>query len=49
MLILYLLSVPISFFNMLNDVAALNLAGGGNGANFLSVVEPHQRDALAGS
>jgi hypothetical protein len=47
LLILYLLSVPISFLNVLNDVAALNLAGGGNGANFLSVVEPHQRDALA--
>ena len=31
MLILYVLSVPIMFLNVLNDVAALELAGGGAG------------------
>lgn len=46
MLVLILLSVPISFVNVLNDVAALYFAGGA-GANFLSVFDAHQRDALA--
>jgi len=45
MLVLILLSVPISLLSVLNEVAALNLAKGG--ANFLSVFDPHQRDALA--
>lgn len=45
MMVLILLSMPISFFNVLNEVAALNLAQGGT--NFLSVVDAHQRDALA--
>jgi Domain of unknown function (DUF4386) len=45
MLVLILLSVPISFVNMLNDLAALYFAGGA-GANFVSVFDPHQRDAL---
>jgi len=47
MMVLYLLSVPISFVDVLNDVAALNLAGAAGGANFLSVFDAHQRDALA--
>jgi Domain of unknown function (DUF4386) len=45
MLVLILLSVPISFLNVLNELAALNLARGG--ANFLSVIDARQRDALA--
>jgi hypothetical protein len=45
MMVLILLSVPISFLNVLNEVAALSLAKGG--ANFLSVFDSHQRDALA--
>lgn len=47
MLVLILLSMPISFLNVLNDVAALNLVGGGSGANFLSVIDARERDALA--
>lgn len=39
-----LLSVPIMFANVLNEVAAQILA---SGANFLSVFEKSQRDALA--
>jgi hypothetical protein len=39
-----LLSVPIMFVNVLNDVAALVLV---SGADFLSVFEKPQRDALA--
>ena len=30
-----------------NELAALDLAGGGAVASFLSVIDPHQRDALA--
>jgi hypothetical protein len=44
MVILYVISVPISFLNVLNDVAALALV---SGASFLSVFEPRQLDALA--
>jgi len=47
MMVLILLSVPISFVNVLGEVAALNLAGGAGGANFLSALDTHQRDALA--
>jgi Domain of unknown function (DUF4386) len=43
MLILYLVSVPISLLNVLNDVAALILA---HGADFLSVFDKRQLDAL---
>jgi hypothetical protein len=43
MLVLILLSFPISFVNVLNELAALNLARGGA----LSALDPHQRDALA--
>lgn len=47
MMVLFLMSAPISFLNVLNEVAALDLAGGGSGASFLSVIDAHQRDALA--
>ena len=39
-----LVSVPIMFVNVLNEVAALTLA---QGPEFLSVLDPLQRDALA--
>ena len=44
MLVLLLMSVPISFLNVLNQIAALVLV---RGAGFLSVFEKSQRDALA--
>jgi hypothetical protein len=44
MVIFSLLSVPIMFLNVLNDIAALVLV---SGADFLSVFEKHQLDALA--
>jgi hypothetical protein len=44
MLILVLISVPISFLNELNRIAALMLV---RGANFLSVFDQRQLDALA--
>lgn len=48
MLVLILLSMPIVFLNVLNEVAALDLAGGGGAAaRSLSVVDQRERDALA--
>jgi hypothetical protein len=44
MVIFSLLSVPIMFLNVLNDIAALVLV---SGADFLSVFEKHQLDAQA--
>ena len=44
MLTLVLLSVPITFVNVLNEAAALTLV---HGASFLSVFDSSQRDALA--
>jgi hypothetical protein len=44
MVTLALASVPISFLNILNDLAALTLL---RGATFLSAFEPQQRNALA--
>ncbi len=44
MAILLLVSIPISLLNVLNDVAALVLV---SGADFLSVFETRQLDALA--
>ena len=41
---LILISIPISLFNVLNEIAALVLA---SGARFLSVFETRQLDALA--
>ena len=45
LLVLSLLSIPIVFVNLLNEIAALELAAGG--ASFLSVFDAPQRDALA--
>ena len=47
MLVLILVSIPIAFVNVLTEIAALNLAGGAGGTDFLSGLDPHQRDALA--
>jgi Domain of unknown function (DUF4386) len=44
MVILIVISVPIAFLNELNSIAALVLV---RGADFLSIVEKPQRDALA--
>ena len=44
MVILVLISVPITFLNVLNEVAALRLL---HGNSFLGVVNGAQRDALA--
>ncbi len=44
MVILLLVSIPISLLNVLNDIAALVLV---SGANFLSVFDKGQLDALA--
>ncbi len=44
MVTLYALSVPISFLNVLNEIAALTLA---RGADFLSVFTKPQLDAMA--
>lgn len=44
MAILILLSVPLSFVNVLSEFAALTLYGG---ADFLSAFDTHQLDALA--
>ena len=45
MLLLYVLSVPISFLNVLNNLAALSFARAAG--NFLAVFDAPQRDALA--
>ena len=50
MLVLILLSFPISLFSVVNQVAALNLAGGGGAAGSagtLAALDGPQRDALA--
>ena len=47
MLVLILLPMPISFLNVVNEVAALDLAGGSGAAVYLSVIDPRERDALA--
>jgi len=47
MMILILISFPVSLYNVVNEIAALNFAGGGRAANALSVFDAHQRDALA--
>jgi hypothetical protein len=44
MLVLYLVSVPISFIDILAEVAALHIANGGSG--FLGAFDAPQRDAL---
>ena len=47
MLVLITISFPISFHAVVHQVAALNLAGGGDGAGFVSALDAHLRDALA--
>ncbi len=47
MMVLILISFPISFFNVLNDIAALNFAGVGRASGVLTAFDAHQRDALA--
>ena len=47
MLVLDLVSVPISFVCVLGEIAALDFAGGGGGARFLSAFDQPQRDAMA--
>jgi hypothetical protein len=48
MMVLILISIPITFIGVLPEVAALDLAGGGSGiSGSLSALDAHQRDALA--
>ena len=47
MVVLILLSTPISFLGIVNEVAALKLVGAAGGVDFLSALDAHQRDALA--
>jgi hypothetical protein len=47
MLILAVISVPISFVCVLGEIAALDFAGAGGGGQFLSTIAAPQRDALA--
>lgn len=50
MLVLILISFPISLHSVVNQVEALNLAGGGGGAGSagaLAALDAHQRDTLA--
>jgi hypothetical protein len=47
MLVLILLSFPISSLGVVTQLAALNFAGGGQGATFVSAIDASQRDALA--
>jgi Domain of unknown function (DUF4386) len=47
MLVLITISFPISFHAVVHQVAALNLAGGGDGSGFVSALDAHSRDALA--
>ncbi len=47
MLVLILISFPISLHSVVNQIAALNLAGSGGGAGALAALDAHQRDALA--
>lgn len=49
MLVLILLSIPITFVGVVPEVAALDLAGGAGAGptGYLSALDAHQRDALA--
>ena len=47
MLVLILISMPIAFVNVLTEIAALNLAAGAGGTDFLAALDPRQRDSLA--
>jgi hypothetical protein len=46
-MVLILLSFPISLLGVVNEVAALNFAGGGGDGNVLGALGANQRDALA--
>jgi hypothetical protein len=47
MLVLILLSMPISMVAVVPEVAALELAGGAGAPRYLSALDTHSRDALA--
>ena len=47
MLVLILLSVPISFLDVLTEIAALELAGAGESAKYLAAFTVPQREAFA--
>ena len=47
MMVLILLSIPISFLGIVNEIAVLKLVGAAGGVDFLSALDGHQRDALA--
>ena len=47
MLVLILLSIPITLVGLVHEAAALMLAGAGGGGAFLSALGQPQRDALA--
>ncbi|HKF41657.1 MAG TPA: DUF4386 domain-containing protein [Thermoanaerobaculia bacterium] len=47
MMVLILLSIPVSFLNVSTEFAALDFAGGGTASTVLSPLDPRQRDALA--
>src|SRR5262245_38974228 len=47
MLVLILISFPISCYAVVHQLAALNLAGGGENAGYLTALSTAQREALA--
>lgn len=47
MMVLILLSFPMSLLGVVNEVAALNFAGGGGDGTVLAALDAHQREALA--
>src|SRR5262249_23386617 len=47
MMVLILISFPISLLDVLADIAALNFAGVGRASGVLSTFDTHQRDAVA--
>jgi hypothetical protein len=47
MMVLILISFPISFYAVVHQLGALQLAGGGEGAGFLTALGTAQREALA--
>jgi len=47
MMVLILLSMPISMLAVVSEVAALELAGAAGAPGYLSALDPRQRDALA--
>jgi len=47
MMVLMLMSIPITLLGVVSEIAALKLAGGATGVNYLSVLDDRGRDALA--